>query len=145
MNNLALIMRESRTVRFLIPAGIMLLIFGIVLFVVNRQNQNYLKTEAVVTNSVLEQEASVDAEGNRTEASYTVSVKYTVDGKEYESELGGLKEYKAGEKMTIYYNPDDPVKITMTKSMVLPIVIIAAGIAAIAGGIVSGMNAIKKG
>ena len=39
MNKFATIMRESSTARFFIPAGILLIIFGIAVFVINRQTR----------------------------------------------------------------------------------------------------------
>ena len=144
MNKIAMIIRESRLARFLIPAGLILIVFGVFFFSASKQNQDYVKTESTVTKVELEQEASTDAEGNTVAATYNVSVKYTVDGKEYEAELGGVSKFKEGDKMTIYYNPSDPSQITQTKSLVIPLIIIAAGIAALVGGIVSGLNAIKR-
>ena len=144
MNKLATIFRESRLARFLIPAGIILVVFGMVMFGINRQNQGYVKTEATVTDVTLEEEAHKDANGNTVEATYTVRVKYTAEGREYEGELGGMSEYKVGQKMTIYYDPADPGRITMTISLILPLVLIGAGAAACVGGAVSAANAIKR-
>ena len=144
MNKIATFFRESNTARALIPIGLILTIFGIVMFFINTKNSNYIKTEATVIKSELREEAHEDSDGNRVEATYEVYFKYTVDGKDYENSLDGLSERKEGDKLTIYYNPDDPEKITQTKSLILPIVLIAAGIAAFIGGIISGINAIKK-
>ena len=144
MNKIATILRESKTARFLIPAGLALIVFGIIFFTISKQNQDYIKTECTVTRVDLEAEASTDADGNTVPATYTVFVKYTVDEKEYEAELGGMSKYKEGDKMTIYYDPSDPSQITQTKSLVIPLIIIAAGIAALAGGIVSGIHTIKR-
>ena len=144
MNNIAAILRESKLARFFIPAGLILIVFGIAVFIINQKNQNYVKTEATVTKAELEQEAHTDEKGNRTEATYNISVKYSVDGKDYEAGLSGLPEKKSGEKMTIYYNPDDPAMITQTKSLILPLAFIAGGIVALVGGIISGINAVKK-
>lgn len=144
MNKLATFFRESSTARFLIPVGILLTIFGIVMFMINKQNQNYIETEAVVSRTELAEEAYVDENGNNVEARYKVFVKYNVDGKDYEEELGELAGYERNQKVTIFYNPQDPYKITQIKSMVLPIGIIAAGVACFVGGIISGLNAIKK-
>ena len=144
MNKFAAILRESRLARFLIPAGIILIVCGIIFFGAMRKNQDYVKTESTVTKVEVDQEAHTDADGNPVEATYKVSVKYTVGGKEYESELGGVSKFKEGDKMTIYYNPADPSQITQTKSLVIPLVMFAAGIAALAGGIVSIINAVKK-
>ena len=137
MNTFATFARESRAARFLIPAGLILIIFGVIMFVVNKQNKDYISTESTVTKVEAEEETD-------SEKTYTVIVKYTVNDKEYEAELGGLSEYKEGDRIKIYYNPDDPGQITMTKSMILPVAIIAGGIAALAGGIFSGINAVKR-
>ena len=139
MNKLLTIIRESALARFLIPAGIILIVFGAVVFGINKQNQNYKKAEATVTAVELEEAASADANGNRTEATYILGLKYTVDGREYEEELSGMSKREAGDKFTIYYDPADPTQITQTISLLLPLVIIAAGIAALVGGIVSGV------
>ena len=144
MNKIAAFLRESAVARFLIPAGIMIIAFGIVVFVINRQNSAYIKTEATVSGTELEQEAYRDSDGTLHDATYVVRLKYTVGGREYEAELGGLPDYEEGKTMTIYYDPDDPGQITQTKSLILPLVMIAAGAAALAGGIVSGVHAVKR-
>ena len=144
MNKLATFFRESGLARFLIPLGIFLILFGAFMFKINAQNQDYIKTEATVSKVELAEEAYTDANGNRVEATYTVSVQYVVDGQTYEVELSDLPEHKVGEKMDIYYNPEDPSQITQTTSLILPIGIIAAGAAALVGGIVSALNAWKK-
>ena len=144
MNKIITIIRESRLARFLIPAGLMLTVFGVFFFVINSKNQDYIKTEATVTRVELEQEAYTDTSGNRVEATYLIGLKYNVNGQDYESELGGLSKLNVGEKMTIYYNPADPVQITQTTSLILPVILIAAGIAALVGGAVSISNAAKK-
>ena len=46
--------------------------------------------------------------------------------------------------MTIYYNPDDPSLITQTKSLIIPLIMAAAGIAAFVFGLISGANALKR-
>ena len=144
MNNLATFFRESKTARFFIPLGIILIAFGIVIAIINNQNKDYIKTEATISNVVLATDAYTDVDGNRIEATYDIYLKYTVDGKEYEADLSGLPKYNIGDKMTIYYNPSDPSQITQTKSMIIPLVMIALGIAAFVGGIVSAMNAVKR-
>lgn len=144
MNKLATFFRESNIARFFIPAGLILIIFGIIVFMININNKNYIETEAIVSKVELIEEAYTDSDGNRVEATYNITVKYTVQEKEYEEVLGGLPAYKVGDKMKIYYNPSDPSQITQTKSLILPLVIIALGIVSFVGGIVSGMNAIKR-
>ena len=144
MNKIITIIRESALARFLIPAGVILVVFGVVFFGVSKGNQHYKETEATVTGVTLEEAASTDATGNRTEATYLLDLKYTVDGKAYETDLSGMSKYEVGDRITIYYDPADPNQITQTKSLIIPLIIIAAGIGACVVGIVSGVNAIRK-
>ena len=144
MNKIITFFRESSLARFLIPCGLIFTICGIIFLFASIQNQDYIQTDAVISKVELEQEAYIDSDDNRVEATYTISVKYTVDGKEYEEELGGLPKYNIGDKMTIYYNPSNPSQITQTKSLMLPIIIIIGGVIALVSGIVSGINAINR-
>ena len=144
MNKLAMFLRESGTARFFIPLGILLIIFGIFMFVINNNNQNYIKTDAVVSNMELVSEEYYDENDNHFDATYKVFVKYVVNGKEYEEELGELSGYNMNEKVTIYYNPNNPSEITQSKSLILPIVIVVVGIVSLVGGVISGVNAFKR-
>lgn len=144
MNGIVTFFRESSTARFLIPTGIILLVCGIIFFVANTKNQNYIKTEATITKVELEQEAYTDVDGNHVEASYKVSLEYTVDEKTYKGELGGVSKYEKGDIITIYYDPEDPNNITQTKSLLLPIIFIVSGIGILIGGIINGYNSIQK-
>ena len=144
MNKIIYFLRESKLARFLIPLGIILIIFGIVFMNSSIKNKDYIKTEATVTNVEVYEEAHRDSNGHDVEATYSVDLKYTVNGKEYNSDLDGVSKYNTGDKMTIYYNPEDPSQITQTKSVIIPMAMIAAGIVAIVGGVLSGMNAVKR-
>ena len=144
MNKMFTFMRESQTARFFIPAGLILIIFGIVVFVITLNNQNYVKIEATVTNVEETQETNVDDDGTNTTTVYNAMVNYTVGGKEYTQTLDNVSKCKIGDKMDIYYNPKDPNQITQTKSIILPIVIIVAGITSLTGGIISAINAVKR-
>ena len=144
MNKIASFMRESSTARFLLPVGIILIIFGVVMLIINTKNQNYIKIEATVTDVREEQETNTDADGTTTTTIYNVTVNYTVDGKEYTGDLDNVSKQKVGDKIDIYYNPKDPNQITQTKSLILPIAIIVAGIASLTGGIISAVNAVKR-
>ncbi len=144
MNKLATFFRESMVARILIPLGISLVVFGIISFVISSKNQHYVQTEAVVSKVVISEEAYTDVDGNYVDATYDVTVKYTVDGKEYEGLLNGMSKCKVGEKMKIYYDPSDPSQITQTISLILPIALIAGGVISLIGGIVSAVTAIKK-
>ena len=144
MNKIATFFRETMVGRFFILLGVVLIVMGIIIAIINNKNKNYIQIESTVSNVEIYEEAYTDTEGNYVDATYKVNVKYTVDEKEYVSELTGLSKYNVGDKMTIYYNPDDPSQITQSKSMILPIAMIAAGVASIAGGIVSTVKAVKR-
>ena len=144
MNKFLTFMRESSTARFFIPAGLILIIFGIFVLVINMKNQNYIKTDSTVIDVKQTQEAYTDSEGNIVEAEYSAIVKYTVDGKEYTDTLDNVGKYNIGDTISIYYNPSDPSQITQTKSLILPIVLIVGGIASLTGGIISAVRAVKR-
>ena len=144
MNKFATFFRESGPARFFIPIGLILIIFGIVVFIINNKNQNYIQVDAVVSKTELVEEAHTDEEGNTVDATYKVYVKYTVNDTEYEEELGEISGYKENDKITIYYNPDNPKQITQTKSYILPIIIIIGGCVSLVGGIISAKNAINR-
>ncbi len=144
MNKVATFFRESKTARFLIPLGIILIVFGIFFFISDNNNKNYVRTEAIVSKVELSREATYDIDGNREEAMYNIFVKYTVNGKEYDTELGEMYEHKVGDKITIVYNPDDPNQISSPPSLILNIALLLGGAAALVGGIISAVNSVKR-
>jgi len=144
MNKLFTFMRESQIARFFIPVGLILIIFGIVLLIITTKNQNYIKIESTVTNVEEVEETSVEDGENVTTTIYNVTVNYSVDGKEYTQTLDNVSKFEVGDKMNIYYNPDDPNQITQSKSIIIPIAIIIGGIASLTGGIISAVNALKR-
>lgn len=144
MNKIAIFFRESRVGRFFIPLGIILIIFSIMLFMVGEHNKNYIKIESTVSKVELVKEATYDSEGNREEAMYTIFVKYTVDGKEYDTELGEMYEHKVGDKITIVYNPENPNEISQPSSLIFNIIILVVGCASLVFGIISSVKSIKK-
>ena len=144
MNNLATFFRESRTARFFIPLGVILIAFSIILFIIGNQNKDYIKIESTVSKVELSREETIDSEGNTEPAMYKIFVKYTVDGKEYDTELGEMYEKKVGDKITIIYNPKDPTQISQPNSIILNIAMLVGGIASLTGGIISAVNAVKR-
>ncbi len=144
MNNVATFFRESRTARFFIPLGIIIIAVGILLFVIGDRNKNYIKIEATVSKTELVREATYDADGNREEAMYNIFVKYTVDGQEYESELGEMFEQKIGDKINIVYNPDNPKEISSPSNVIINVCILIGGIVSLICGIISAINAINR-
>lgn len=144
MNKLFAFMRESSIARFFIPVGLIFIVFGIFIFTINLKNQDYIKIEALVIDVKEEQDITTDGDGNHITTTYNVTLNYIVDGSEYTGTLDNVSKHKVGDTMSIYYNPTNPNQITETKSLILPIAIIIAGIASLTGGIISAVNAIKR-
>ena len=144
MNKMFTFMRESSFARFFIPLGLILIIFGVIVFVINTKNQNYLKIEATVLDVKVLEEAHTDIDGNQVDETYSATIEYIVDGKKYTQTLDNVPKYNVGDKTTIYYNPQDPNQITQSKSLIIPIIMIIAGFAALVSGIISIVNAVKR-
>ncbi|MBE6835058.1 MAG: DUF3592 domain-containing protein [Ruminococcaceae bacterium] len=103
---------RGRLIKIII--SIALLVSGIVVIVLGFGNMKKIKNFPEITATVTNVEISysTDSEGSTTETQ-TVTVKYTVDGKEYEEILqyspDGLEE---GEEIVARYNPEKPEEIT---------------------------------
>lgn len=143
MNRFARFLRDYALARFLLPLGVIAIIFGCVAIGPVATRLNYPKTQATVTRAELYEEA-YDEGDTHHDATYTIYVRYAVDGEEYEEEYGVHEEMKPGETLTINYNPNDHRDIGQPISMLLPYGIIAAGIAALAGGIVNIIRTNRK-
>ena len=144
MNKMFSFMRESSTARFLIPVGVILIVFGAFMFFIDSKNQNYIKIEATIIDVEEKEDIITDEDGNHTTTIYNVTLSYTVDGKEYTGTLENVSKHKVLDKMSIYYNPTNPNQITQTKSLILPLGIVIAGIISLVGGILSAVNAVKR-
>ncbi len=143
MNKVAKFFRDYSFARFFIPAGILLLVFGIATLVIMNKNKNYIKTEAIVTKADLEEEEHYEGD-DHYDATYRVYVKYTVDGTVYEEELGILSGYKVGDKVTIYYNPENPRQISEKVTILVPIIFIIGGVVSLVAGVISAVGTYNK-
>ena len=143
MQKINAVIRSSNIGKFLVPAGIILIIFSIFIFYIVVSSQDYYaETDAVVTRTELYEDPEGSAEdifdvfSNSRDKKSTVYVKYTVDGIEYEEVYGILVGYKEGDKIKICYDPNDPKTLVQPGNLVHPAVILAVGIAAIIAGII---------
>ena len=146
MNNKWLrIIRETNLARFLIPLGILLIVFGVLIYGFADRTANYKKTEATVSKVELFEEEYTDSDNEVHKATYTVYVTYTVDGKEYKDrELGIFENYVVGDKVTVAYNPADHSEVVQPTGKIIPIIMIVAGVGALVGAGVSITNVINK-
>ena len=144
MNKLATFMRATYIGRALIPIGLILMVVSIFVFRAVDHTSDFKKVDAVVSRLEPAEAEYTDNEGQHHDATDTVYMKYTVDGKEYEEEYGVFSGYKVGEKKTISYNPLNPMEIAQPTGIWLPIVMLGGGAALFAGGIISLIRAAKK-
>ena len=137
-------MRETVVARILIPIGIILMVFSVFLYRFVDRTKDFIRTEAVVTKTELYEEGHYDIDDNYVEATYTITVRYMVDGKEYEEEYGIFSGMKEGDKVTVAYNPDDPTEIVQPTGFIWPYAMMGVGALSFAGGIASLIKAMKR-
>ena len=138
-NKLGRVMRDTGPARFLVPVGIILIIAGILFSFVN--TKSYKEVEGVVTDVI----ETTNADGQKE---YTVIFDFetlkdqVITGQQF-SNLS--KAYKVGDKIKVFYDPNDPTKNTNSKSgPLLPIILIVLGVVATAAGIYLTVKAFKK-
>lgn len=139
INKFARFMRNTGPARFLIPAGLILIIFGIILL--GFKTDKYEETIGKVTRV----EEYLDQTGEDTQTVYDVDFEYTVGGNQYTGSFNGIgKAYKVGDNIKVFYDPEDPQKTTNAKTGIIPPIAIGLGALAIVGGVLSAIKAFKK-
>lgn len=107
--------------------GILTLCIGCYVFISNKYfMENAEKTNAVIINI----ETKKHARGIRSGGGIThiVTVEYTVDGVEYESEINDYNSRMyEGKTIEVYYDPDNPSNVK-TDSMLIPAWLMGIGI-----------------
>jgi len=126
-----------------ISFGIIVIIFGIIALNVNNSRLNYPVIQAEVTSVTLEHEA-YDVGDTHYDATYTIDIRYSVDGREYEAVLEDQPEIKVGDTTEIDYNPSDPTEIGHHEAAWFPYLIIAAGVVGVIVGSISFITTRKK-
>ncbi|MBR6331756.1 MAG: DUF3592 domain-containing protein [Dehalococcoidales bacterium] len=120
-------MNKRLLITFLaILGGIAFVGFGVFNLI---QQGSYIETTAIVSN------VEYDYDYAREETEVDITVKYTVDGKEYESLLNSTSTgYKIGDTLKIKYDPKDPSKVINSSktyafvAMGFGLVIVIAGV-----------------
>ncbi|MBR5010842.1 MAG: DUF3592 domain-containing protein [Clostridia bacterium] len=137
-NKVARFMRNTGPARFFVPAGLILIIFGLILLGFN--TGSYVETAGKVAEVVTLPQTGDEAQ------QYDVLVTYSADGREYGTTFSGLsKKYSAGDDITVYYDPENPEKTANSKlgGFISPIIIVL-GAAAVAFGVYKTVTAFKK-
>jgi len=118
--------RSHKTFLFVLFTGILMIAIGTAFFISVSGQIGYKKVTVSVSRIELYRDEYATKSGH-AEPTYWTYVKYTVNGKEYEEEVGIFSDVWVGKKMTLQYDPEDPTQITTVNSIVLPVVIIAGG------------------
>ena len=143
MNRIAQFFRDYSFAGFFLPLGLILIVVGGFMLHVANTRQSYPQAVAVVSRTELDEEAHY--EGNEWKnATYRIFVKYSVDGTEYEEELGVFPEMNIGATMRIDYNPSDPTDISQPVAPWMPIAFFGGGAAALVAAGVSIVRTRKK-
>lgn len=132
-------MRNSGPARFFAPFGLILIIFGVIMY--SNTPKSFEQTTGTVTN-VTETISGTD----NNEISYDVDFEYTVNGQKYESSFSGFSEAPAiGSTVTVYYDPAKPDSTSNTKHAgTIALGMIGVGALALVGGILATVKAVKK-
>ena len=136
-NKFARFMRNTGPARFFVPLGVILIAVGIFLLTLN--TDSYLETVGKVTEVY-------ETRNQENSKVYDVSFTFTADGKEYTGVFGELtEEYKVGDEIKVFYNPEDPTQTTNSKlgGIVAPIMI-GLGALALVFGVFKTVKAFQK-
>ena len=115
----------------------MIVLTGIIFIIVSIStigtlDPTYKNWEAVITDIIIENESAVDEE----DYIYKTYVKYEIEGKTYEEELGYYASgMKVGDTVKIKYDPYDPSNIYHEGSRTVSYIMIGAGIVSVLLGI----------
>lgn len=97
---------------------------------------NYEKVNATITN--------IESRQNGDDTEYTVYVKYSVDGKEYQTELGAYQSnWDVGTDVECEYNVENPAELRTGDGKMMSLIICAVGIVAVIYGALTLVKGIK--
>ena len=140
-NKLARFFKSTGPARFFVPLGLILIIFGVIMM--RMTPEEYGETTGVITDV----SEYTDMSGDTKEQKADIEFDYTVNGTKYSGSFSGLSvgEYKIGDQIPVYYNPDDPESISNTKDTgIISTVMIAVGAAALIFGVLATVKTFKK-
>ena len=126
--------RLSNTLKRLMKVGAIL--FGLAFIIAGvigiRQDDTFLPTKAVIQSMERTYEAM---DSNETDT-WEVMVAYSVDGKDYVSDLGQKKDdFTVGKEIDILYNPNNPEGIVLPGKTIWFIFMIAGAAVAVTAAV----------
>lgn len=142
-NRFAKFMRDYSSASFFIILSIVLAFVSIFYINFYNKTKNFPTVEAIVTRTELYEEEHYDSD-THYDATYTIYVEYTVDGKTYNEEYGIFSNMKVGDKVTVAYNPNKPEEVSQPASIIWLIGLVVASIIALIVAIFSVVKTIKR-
>ena len=137
-NKLARLLRNSGPARVLVPIGILLIIFGIIMLGMKPTGE-LVETVGTVT-SVTEVSTGSDKK------EYDVDFSFSVNGTEYHNTFSNLVgTYNVGDAVKVFYDSENPNFVANTKNggFIAPVMIIL-GVLAVVYGIMRSVKAFRK-
>ena len=136
-NKLARFSRNTGPARMLVPIGVILIVFGIVML--SFHFGDLIKTTGKIT-------AVTEAGYEDDVLQYNVDFTYTVDDKEYNSSFSDLPgTFAVGDAIEVYYDSENPEKTANSKlGGILAPIFLVAGAAAVGFGVYQTVKAFKK-
>ena len=126
--------QRSNNLKRLTKAGAIL--FGIIFIIAGmigiHQDNTFLPAKGVIHSM---ERTYVATDSNDTDT-WEVMVQYTIDGKDYVSNVGKkMDDFTVGKEIDILYNPNNPASIVLPGKTVWIIAIIAGAVVAIAAAV----------
>ena len=138
LNKYAKVMRNSGPARFFVPLGLILIIFGVILL--GMKTGGYVRTTGIVTA------VTPGVPDDNNDPTYDVEFTYTAEDGKHTGSFSGLGgDYKEGDAIDVFYNPENPSQITNTKAgNFLGPVLLVVGALAIGFGVLKTVQAFRK-
>lgn len=132
------LLKKYSKIRFaagMMVVGLVISIIAGVMFFTPDTN-TYEAVNATITN--------IEAEENGEDTTYTVYVKYEVDGQAYESQLGAYQSnWEVGSVVECEYNADNPTELRQGDGKTMALIICVIGLAALLYGAFTLVKGIK--
>lgn len=134
INKYSRFMRNTGPARVLVPIGIILIVFGIVLSALN--SGDMVETTGKITA----------VEQGDSDKEFDVTVSYSAGGKQYSGVLYNLSgDFSVGDDIKLFYDSNDPAVISNTgNTLLFGLAAMAVGLLSLIAGIMRTVKAVKK-
>ena len=121
--------------KLLVFIGLILIICGGIFIWLYQRYKGFTEIDAKIYKAEIVHDAYIDKNGNAIDATYDLYIRYTVEGKKYEAILRKKSGFNEGDRINIFYNPNNPLEISQDINIYIPIGLLILGIILIIIGI----------